>query len=154
MLGLEVLDNLPHDRVVRVDGQWHETRVLDSFEECLSPLADPLIVRCLSHYRPSFLASRLGTVFLPTTALRLLEALHLARPNAHFLFADFDYLPGIRIPGVNAPLVASQRGGGATTDHDSYLGSEPADEWGDIGVSVVGRLGRNGGWDFCGWGRC
>ena len=140
VLGLEVLDNLPHDRVVRVDGQWHETRVLDNFEECLSPVADPLIARCLSHYRPSFLASRSGIVFLPTTALRLLEALQLARPNAHLLFADFDYLPGIRIPGVYAPLVASQRGGGTTTDHDSYLGSEPADVFFPTDFSMLQRI--------------
>jgi hypothetical protein len=29
--------------------------------------------------------------------------------------------PGVVIPGARAPLVASQRGGGATTDHASYL---------------------------------
>ncbi len=28
---------------------------------------------------------------------------------------------GVVIPGVRAPLVASQRGGGATTDHETYL---------------------------------
>ena len=28
---------------------------------------------------------------------------------------------GVRVRGVRAPLVASQRGGGSTTDHGSYL---------------------------------
>jgi hypothetical protein len=35
--------------------------------------------------------------------------------------ADFNSLPGVRIPGTNAPLVASQEPGGKSTDHESYL---------------------------------
>ncbi len=35
--------------------------------------------------------------------------------------ADFDSLPNVCIEGVNAPLVASQREGGQTVDHDTYL---------------------------------
>jgi hypothetical protein len=35
--------------------------------------------------------------------------------------ADFDSLPGVRVSGRNAPLVASQEPGGRSVDHDSYL---------------------------------
>ena len=51
-------------------------------------------------------------------------AIHLAapqRPRARLVFADFDALPGVRLRGLRAPLVASQRGGGGTTDHDTLL---------------------------------
>ena len=60
-------------------------------------------------------------VYLPTTCLRLLDALAAARPGARLILADFDELPGVCLPGLRAPLVASQRGGGVTTDHDTWL---------------------------------
>ncbi len=60
-------------------------------------------------------------MFLPTSCLALLDALAAARPAHRLVAADFDALPGVAIRGASAPLVASQRGGGATTDHGSYL---------------------------------
>ncbi len=60
-------------------------------------------------------------VFLPTTCLALLDTLAAARPAHRLIAADFDALPGVSIAGANAPLVASQRGGGTTTDHATYL---------------------------------
>ena len=52
-------------------------------------------------------ASADEAAFLPTGALQLFRTLRAARPN-HVLFAaDFDSLPDVRIPGVNAPLVAA-----------------------------------------------
>ena len=62
-----------------------------------------------------------AVVYLPTTCLRLLDALAVARPSARLILADFDELPGVCLPGLRAPLVASQRGGGVTTDHDTWL---------------------------------
>ena len=47
------------------------------------------------------------TVFLPTGCMALLEALCAARPAHCLLAADFDALPDTRIPGKNAPLVAT-----------------------------------------------
>ncbi len=46
-------------------------------------------------------------MYLPTSCLLLLEALHDARPSHCLLLADFDCLPETQIPGRNAPLVAS-----------------------------------------------
>jgi hypothetical protein len=111
--------------------------------------SDPLVARCLeiwqryeanrpAHTRAAAAARRalaallpgFGTAspgadadvaYLPTTCLRLLDALAAARPSARLIFADFDELPGVTLPGLRAPLVASQRGGGSTTDHDSLL---------------------------------
>ena len=143
VLALELLDNLPHDRVVReAPGEpWQETHVVPGEGEgaaptqVLRPLADPLIVRCAAAWEESrsrLLTGRLrgafgravgsgDTVFLPTASLALLEALGERRPAARLILADFDALPGVVIPGTNAPLVASQPGGGATRDWPSYL---------------------------------
>ena len=53
--------------------------------------------------------------------MALLESLHAARPRHRLVAADFDSLPGVRVSGRNAPLVASQEPGGRSVDHDSYL---------------------------------
>jgi len=57
---LEVLDNLPHDRICRgKDGRWMQTRVrrndrtATGLEEVLEPLTDPLIQRCLAAVHPT-----------------------------------------------------------------------------------------------------
>lgn len=67
------------------------------------------------------MVGRPEAVFVPTGSMALLEALHSARPRHRFVAADFDSLPGVRVPGTNAPLVASQEPGGKSTDHDSYF---------------------------------
>jgi hypothetical protein len=81
--------------------------------------------RTLAALLPGFAAAAPGAdadvAYLPTTCLRLLDALAAARPAARLIFADFDELPGVTLPGLRAPLVASQRGGGSTTDHDTLL---------------------------------
>ena len=80
--------------------------------------------RALAALLPGLGASSGGepdTGYLPTTCLRLLDALAAARPAARLILADFDALPGVVLPGLRAPLVASQRGGGATTDHATWL---------------------------------
>ena len=136
VLALEVLDNLPHDRVVRDEAGWKETLVGgiggDTRQrEELQPVADHLIARCLDIYTRhakesggSWLARRwkrlrhsIDIVFLPTHCLLLLDTLAAARPRHVLIAADFDALPGVRIAGVNAPLVAAHAG----IDHDTYL---------------------------------
>ena len=54
VVALEVLDNLPHDRVARgTDGAWTQTRVAADAAgapfEVLEPLTDPLIRRVVGH---------------------------------------------------------------------------------------------------------
>ena len=151
VVALEVLDNLPHDRVARgTDGAWTQTRVAADAAgapfEVLEPLTDPLIRRVVGHAvtdsadlnpkpggarglldaaRRAFdVATGMRTsrvVFVPTGAARLLDALHDARPNHRLVAADFDALPGVRMEGANAPIVASQASGGKTVDRDTYL---------------------------------
>ena len=148
VVALEVLDNLPHDRVARgADGAWTQTRVAADAAgvpfEYLEPLTDPLIRRVMVHSvtdrtvrsggaRGLLHAARRAfdvatgmsasdVVFVPTGAARLLDALHDARPNHRLVAADFDALPGVRMEGANAPIVASQASGGKTVDRDTYL---------------------------------
>ena len=124
VLGMEVLDNLPHDKVVRVDGIWHQTRInTDRSEEVLEPVTDDeLICRTLDAYESMqenqsatrdtifrWLLDRTGTpdpVWLPTGAMSLLAALrHI--PNHDILLGDFDYLPNVVVAGENAPIVSN-----------------------------------------------
>ncbi|BDA44160.1 hypothetical protein COCOBI_05-3440 [Coccomyxa sp. Obi] len=114
LLLLEVLDNCPHDRVHRGSPSqpWLQTAIREhqgsdsspstsGVEEVLQPLSDELIQQCLG-------------------CMVLLDALIKARPFHCILAADFDHLPETRIPGKNAPLVATTAGG-KTIDHSTYL---------------------------------
>ena len=170
VIALEVLDNLPHDRLCRRNsggnsssdgssssggdegGEWMQTRVVaaaaaaaDSsgvggekrenlLEEITEPLTDPLLARTSAamELRPGGLweaarraldavTGRPEIVYVPTGSMALLEALHATRPRHRLIAADFDALPGVRMSGTNAPLVASQEQGGKSMDHDSYL---------------------------------
>jgi hypothetical protein len=136
VLALEVLDNLPHDRVVLDESGWKETHISEGppLREELWPVSDALIARCLDIYRRHAESGSLWSrgwkrlqaaagggsdhiVFLPTRCLQLLDTLAAARPQHVLIAADFDALPGVRIAGVNAPLVAAHAG----VDLSSYL---------------------------------
>jgi hypothetical protein len=156
VIALEVLDNLPHDRVWRPkrgEGDWMQTEVVRNsttgeLAQCEVPLEDALIQRTLQAidltadlavdgnggvYNPrgfmqsirdaltALASSGDQTWFVPTGSMQLMETLHAKRPNHRFIAADFDALPNVRIEGVNAPLVATQRTGGQTDDLDTYL---------------------------------
>jgi len=142
VLACELLDNLPHDRVVRgpPGDPWQETWIEEGASgptECLRPAEDSLVMRCLMAWeateaarvdrwssRARALRARLlggPPVFLPTTAMRMLDSLAVARPKARLILCDFNSLPDVRMAGFNAPLVASQPGGGTTKDYASYL---------------------------------
>ncbi|RHY34676.1 hypothetical protein DYB32_000757 [Aphanomyces invadans] len=50
-VAMEVLDNLPHDKVTQEGGQWHETWVNPkTLSEHHRPLTDPLIRQTLEHF--------------------------------------------------------------------------------------------------------
>ena len=165
VVALEVLDNLPHDKVVLAttgdengfarrdprDKIWFQTRVrLDPetnahVEHHSEPLSDALATRTLAAadaaeaeenersfarrvaraaeaaFFPPGLAGSRAISYLPTGCLKLLETLHSARPNHRLVAADFDSLPGVTMPGQNAPLVATQARGGKTRDLPTYL---------------------------------
>ena len=157
VIALEVLDNLPHDKVVLAtagddtDGTWFQTRVRHDteanahVEHHSELLSDALATRALAAaaeaeaeenercfarrvaraaeaaFFPPGLAGSRAISYLPTGCLKLLETLHSARPNHRLVAADFDSLPGVTMPGQNAPLVATQARGGKTRDLPTYL---------------------------------
>ncbi|KAK9825352.1 hypothetical protein WJX81_001851 [Elliptochloris bilobata] len=144
VLAMEVLDNMPHDRVARNarSGAWLQTCVVDTacdgLREELEPLQDGLVGRCLRvgdwasggkslwHRLLDFAVGEPGArggdeiMYLPTRTLALLDALSTALPSHTLLAADFDALPDTSLPGAYAPLVATTVGG-STRDHASYL---------------------------------
>lgn len=131
VLAMEVLDNLPHDKVVWGKDGWQQAVVvLEKVGEadCApkenlaeGPVKDPYIQRVLMEaetleryqkiYRKAgfmqWITRSRPEAFLPTGALRLFDALHAALPRHALIAADFDELPEVVIPGLNAPLVAS-----------------------------------------------
>jgi hypothetical protein len=141
ILGMEVLDNLPHDKVVEVDGVWHQTHVVVDGEaprEVLEPVTDDeLISRTLDAYESiqgertrdsvlKWLFNMTRTpdpVWLPTGAQSLLSAIRHV-PNHELLLADFDFLPNVIIAGENAPIVSSTVDGKAV-DRGELLGETP-----------------------------
>lgn len=121
VLLFEMLDNLPHDRVVmdKETGKYKfETQVsLTNNQEELMPLNDKLIADCLNYYLQAAtieptaevkgIAYRLANfyvnrflkkpltkdaVFLPTYCLKLLRRLKVSIPNSHLIISDFDDL--------------------------------------------------------------
>lgn len=134
VLALELLDNLPHDKVCwsrMEDGSWRPTaqiEVCDTVTEVRAPLSDPWIDLAthitlnrggplrdswLSWVRTSELVQ-----YVPTCALRFLSDLVEHSPNHRLLVADFDALPN-HSPfdtQLNAPIVATPH-----RDLPSYL---------------------------------
>lgn len=120
VLALELLDNLPHDKIGRcmVTGDILQAEVapvaskdpdvmdvgfvgdlgaarfdaLDRFTETFSQMNDPLLAKILS-IAPSLYAPMVGPRWVPTVALGILMKLLECRPNSSVAFADFDWLP-------------------------------------------------------------
>jgi SAM-dependent MidA family methyltransferase len=143
LIALELLDNLPHDKIARCiqTGNILQAEVipLDSsesdvvsdqidtsipYKEIFSPLDDPLLQNILSlssTYDPTI--SR----WVPTVALGILLRLFECRPNSSLMFADFDWLPlpdadqSFTEKATGDPLVTDMNG----NDHPSYLTSPP-----------------------------
>eukprot|EP00898_Chlorokybus_atmophyticus_P009186 jgi/Chlat1/9269/Chrsp99S08532 len=140
---LEVLDNLPHDRVVfkrlqqEQASQPFQTSVImdqtiNQLREVLRPVTDRLITRCLAaevELRKDDAKSvwmwlrMIGNVgsgediaWMPTACLALVDTLHAMRPSHALIAADFNSLPEAIVPGRRAPLVD-----GVNQDHSTYL---------------------------------
>ncbi|KAJ0402152.1 hypothetical protein ATCC90586_007938 [Pythium insidiosum] len=120
-LAMEVLDNLPHDKVSLRHGKWCETVVRaapgDGLQlvEDVRPVSDPLVRQTLEYFgcdlplRVQYrlnnaLAQRvrslfgkneidLDAAFIPTGAMQLLNTLRSSFPRHHLIAADFDELP-------------------------------------------------------------
>jgi hypothetical protein len=141
VIALEVLDNLPHDKI-RVRGSVMEEAhaVMDDtgvLTEVFEPLQDPLLQRVLER-APTF-GKRGSVSWVPTVACGVLESLWQSRPQSHLLVADFDWLPPPDIPQSHSdsntftparralrpadgePLVT----GMDDLDYESYLNAPP-----------------------------
>ena len=137
VIAMEVLDNLPHDKVTRYgeingDARWTESHVgfdTDGPFEVEEAVHDEYIVRVLDAWHRMYsqqsvapnmrdglnsafdwllMASGMPEpMYLPTGALQLFDTLHQMVPNHSLIASDFDFLPDVVVPGKMAPLVSS-----------------------------------------------
>lgn len=149
MIGLEVLDNLPHDKIMRSNSpsqsrsasyetcdHYFQAEIKHSstkstqthLEEHFVPLTDRLIKTVINDL-PDFAPDRNVARWIPSVACRLIRDVYQNVPDAHLIFADFDFLP----PPSNlnneafsrsfdaewGPLVTDMKG----LDYACYLGS-------------------------------
>jgi hypothetical protein len=142
VIALEVLDNLPHDKIrirngvveqaeiVRVDTKEPlPDKDLDDqsiqLEEAYKPLNDLLIQDVLA-IAPQFMPRR-GILWIPSVACGLLRQLKRDRPQSSLLMADFDWLPaGDFTPGHERRSLRAHKGEPIVTcmddvDHLCYL---------------------------------
>lgn len=97
LLGLEILDNLAHDKIRKKSNRLLEQAIVqkskqipDTFKENFVPLSDPLlarVVRAVPSYAQTFPS------WIPTVACGVLEHVGKQRPNLSIVLADFDWLP-------------------------------------------------------------
>ena len=138
LIALELLDNLPHDKVVRcletdeilqaevipIEGAQYSSLdesseqcsvdTSQSYNETFSPVNDPLLQSILSSspllYTPP---TSNGPRWIPSVALGALMRLFECRPNSAVAFADFDWLPP---PDISL----------SSEEHNLMLATEPA----------------------------
>ncbi|KAI0563575.1 Protein arginine methyltransferase NDUFAF7 [Gracilaria domingensis] len=137
VIATEVLDNLPHDlvreremleqaEVVPIeDGhravQWSECTDKDilSTVESFRIMERTQIQTWTAAIQERFenaLSGGRRNIWVPTASFLLLRAIVSSLPHAHLTLTDFDSFAGA-LPGVNAPVVQSVRGG-ATVVYD------------------------------------
>jgi hypothetical protein len=97
LLGLEILDNLPHDKIRKKSNRLVEQAVVqeskqipDTFKENFVPLSDPLLARVVQTV-PSY--AQTFPSWIPSVACGVLEHVGKQRPNSSIILADFDWLP-------------------------------------------------------------
>lgn len=101
---MEVLDNLPHDKIQgKTKRKIQQSEIIGDdqigdLQETFYPLKDPLISRVIQRV-PSFAKSY--PVWIPTVACGVLEHIIQRRQNLGLVFADFDWLPAPDLVGDN-----------------------------------------------------
>lgn len=154
LIALELLDNLPHDKVARcfetdeilqaelipADDDCSSDALSEAsvdtskqYHETFSTVNDPLLQIILS-IAPSLytpLASN-GPRWIPSVALGVLLRLFECRPNSAVAFADFDWLPPPDLSEITQSLIAAEPAFGDPivtdmkgNDHPCYLTSPP-----------------------------
>lgn len=107
VMALEVLDNLPHDKILwnksnntilaaqirpldpSRNSTTHDNELQKYFEEVFTDLEDPLLQSILNTV-PSVSTPR----WIPSVACGVMDHLFQNRENVHLILADFDWLPG------------------------------------------------------------
>ena len=139
LVALEVLDNLPHDKI-RIRGKHIDQAIVRRtttssvannncrMEEVFVPLDDALIQRVLD-LCPSYQQEARYT-WIPTVICGVLDHVRQMRPNLHVLLADFDWLPRPDTPdrprsqrAYGEPLVTDMN----DVDQTCYLSARPSD---------------------------
>ena len=124
VLGLEVLDNLPHDKVrSRPSRAIEQAEIQQSrqnpevLEEIFAPLSDVLLSRVLNVV-PSYVQAH--PTWVPTVACGMLECIGNQRPNSSIVLADFDWLPAPELSSasISARLSTWAEGEPIVTDMD------------------------------------
>lgn len=96
VLALEVLDNLPHDKIrIRSGSQMIEQAEIHpqpdgTLEEVFVPLTDPLLQQLVTKFIGT---QRRPVTWFPTVAYRLLQQILEQQPTTQLLLMDFDSLP-------------------------------------------------------------
>jgi SAM-dependent MidA family methyltransferase len=129
VLGLELLDNLAHDKVRRSqNGKLEQAEItFDSkgqLQENFVPLTDKLLSESLKAM-PTVGSTQ--PFWFPTVACGVLRHITKARPNSSMLLADFDWLPSPDLLGEipqrkskwaeGEPIVTDMEG----MDHECFL---------------------------------
>lgn len=137
ILGLEVLDNLPHDKLrlrntkleqaelesVAVETQRDDEDAGHCYREVFHPLSDPLLLQ-LIETAPTYKSIR-RAAWIPSIACGLLQSIQRELPQSQLFFADFDWLPpsdaavteALSSPADGQPLVTDMN----DIDHACYL---------------------------------
>ena len=133
VMGMEVLDNLPHDKIrKKAHGKLEQAEVVktsqNNWEEKFVPLRDPLLKRVLRTV-PQYCSTSGTATWVPSIACGVFDHAVAQRPNLGCVFADFDWLPDAdfdplqntssnnETPAQNAPIVTDMEG----KDHESYV---------------------------------
>ena len=129
VMGLELLDNLAHDKVRQsLNGKLEQAEITvditGQLVENFVPLTDTLLSQSLNKL-PSFGSSR--PFWFPSVACGVLKHITEVRPNASILLADFDWLPQPDLEGEvperrstwadGEPIVTDMKG----VDHECFL---------------------------------
>jgi hypothetical protein len=132
-MGLEVLDNLPHDKIrARTRKRIEQAEIRrkgnekkNDFEEIFTPLTDPLL-QMLVRKVPAYLQPY--PFWVPSVACGVLHHVISQRSNLALVMADFDWLPPPDLDPNKAllqkteiaegePIVTDMNG----NDHECYL---------------------------------
>ena len=135
VIAMEVLDNLPHDKVQAktrkglAQAEIH-SRPNGGVEETFVALNDPLLSRVVGTV-PSYVKAH--PTWVPSVACGVIEHLVHQRPNLGLVFADFDWLPAPELSrhptettrrtmwGHGEPLITDMKG----VDYECFLQAPP-----------------------------